>query len=187
MARFSKRSPDKRRIRETVTYSVAEIAQLLDKADSTILDWIATGLPTIDSLEPKLVYGWALKRWHEAWWGARKVACGAIGFYCSPCRSKQVPKRRSVQIKPTNSRGFRATAECGVCGATMFCGIKTENIAALVTANAMLDHEKGFIHSDSSSNNATNLQGAVDNQPSGTVSRLASRKSYDVLPPPNQA
>jgi integrase len=152
MARSSRRNPDKRRIRQSATYSIPDMAQLFDKAESTVIEWIAKGLPVIDNLEPKLVYGWVLKQWHQAWWEARKTNCGPTGFYCNPCKSKRTPKPASVQIKNTNAGGVRATAACGICGATMFRGVKVDNIAALISANTIQSQEEGFIHSDNSPN-----------------------------------
>ncbi len=154
MTRSSRRKPDKRRVADNITYSVPEIALLYDKAETTIGDWLTKGLPTIDNLEPTLVFGWQLKRWHQSWWASRKTNCGSTGFYCSPCRGLRSIKSGSLEIIPTNSRAFRVLAVCTDCNAKMFRMVKAENIAELYAQDRKPDEENGFINSGTQPNNA---------------------------------
>lgn len=182
MARSSRRSPDKRRIRDNVTYSISEVAQLLDKAESTVTEWLGKGLPTIDALEPTLVFGWQLKQWHQAWWASRKVPCGDTGFYCSPCRDRRIPKPGSIEVQPTNTRAFKALAVCPVCSAKMFRSVKAEKIAKLYAQEREVDYENGFSDSDISSTNGLLGQNTTD--PANCAETNSKKRIARCLNPP---
>lgn len=57
MAKKSSRRPDHRRVKLHRTYSVDEVARLLDMHPNTVRTWVREGLPLLDSKRPQLIHG----------------------------------------------------------------------------------------------------------------------------------
>tara|TARA_E500000318_G_scaffold112056_1_gene133737 strand:+ start:2617 stop:3039 length:423 start_codon:yes stop_codon:yes gene_type:complete len=81
-----KRKPDFRRIRPTHTYTVPELANVLEKNISTVRRWCREGLPVLDQRRPTLIDGAEAKTWLKERWGAKKTRCGSDEAHCLRCR-----------------------------------------------------------------------------------------------------
>jgi len=157
MSRSSKRRPDKRKVRVTKNYSVQEMAKLFDKSESTILDWIREGLPTIDDKKPVLVFGWQLKGWHEAKWAARKIKCEPLEFYCSRCRGPRRLAPGSLRFDEVPGGAPRANGRCIDCSKHLFKSV-TQKVAKVLESGELEDGTERFVDSSNTPTNRSERQ-----------------------------
>ncbi len=88
---MAKRSPNPNLVKIHRSYSVDEIARLLNVHKNTVRAWFKAGLKPIDGQRPTLVHGAELraflcKRRDEA-----KCKCPPGHFYCLRCRAPKAP------------------------------------------------------------------------------------------------
>jgi hypothetical protein len=114
------RTPDIRRVRVSRTYSVPEIADLLDVHQNTVRRWLAAGLKTLDAGTPVLVHGAELRRFLSSRKVRRKQTCGADEMICFRCRAPRKPLPGSVRIARQNEKTVALTGSCIVCGGAMW-------------------------------------------------------------------
>lgn len=110
------KSPDRRRIRTLRTYSVPEMAALLDVHDNTVRRWLKNGLETIDGRSPTLVHGAELRRYLDSRAKGRKQKCEPDQMYCLRCRAPCLPTPGSVHIADLNEKTVRLVGACWACG-----------------------------------------------------------------------
>tara|TARA_R110000751_G_scaffold137830_3_gene241309 strand:+ start:1899 stop:3542 length:1644 start_codon:yes stop_codon:yes gene_type:complete len=173
MARNSKRRSDKRKVRITKTYSIEEIAILFEKTEGTVLTWIADGLPTIDALEPPLVYGWELKQWHEEWWDRRRKKCAANEFYCCHCQDVRPAEPGTITFSVRVADGIRGVAVCSVCGTSV---VRNFSVEHALEAGSVLGEKQGRVSRFNDSDTAPSNPGI--HLPMGDFAETA-----DILPP----
>lgn len=77
-----KRTYNPNLIKETLSYSTQEIADLLNIHKRTVQEWHKEGLPRIDSRKPFLVLGSNLKEFIRSRQNKRKQKCRINEFYC---------------------------------------------------------------------------------------------------------
>ena len=82
-----------RRVKIHRSYSVAEVARLLDVSKLTVMRWIARGLPLIERKRPYLIHGSDLRAFLLANRPARQP-CGPGEMYCLRCRAPRRPAAR---------------------------------------------------------------------------------------------
>jgi hypothetical protein len=141
-AKRKKRKPDFRRIRPSKTYSVAQIANALDRNVATVNAWLRAGLPNLDGRRPVLVLGSALKAWLKFKWDGRKHTCEPDELFCFRCRRPQKPKVGSVQIMPRNMKTVSIIADCMTCGSRMSKAGSRARIAEIEDAFRTLSPQK---------------------------------------------
>jgi hypothetical protein len=112
-------TPDLRRIRPTMTYSVEEIAEVTGKCPATVLRWIAAGLPIMEDRRPYLVEGSVLIAWLAERRKSRRHKCGPNELFCFRCRAPRRPVQGSVTSAPRDSKTVTIRAKCNVCGLDM--------------------------------------------------------------------
>lgn len=110
------KNPDRRRIRIRRTYSVPEIADLLDVHINTVRRWLKSGLDEIDGESPALVHGKELRRYLDERAKARKQTCGSDEMYCLSCRAPRLPTLGSVYMVGLNEKTVRLVGTCCTCG-----------------------------------------------------------------------
>ena len=142
MPKTKKRKPDLRRIRTSKTYSLAEIAEALDRNIATVRRWHRDGLPALGDLRPPLVLGSELKMWLKAKWSARKQKCQLDELFCFKCRSPRQPEPGSVSIQPRNAKTLSIKAICSDCGTRMNQAGSWAKIAEIEEAFRTLTHQK---------------------------------------------
>lgn len=110
------KNPDRRRIRITRTYSVPEVAALLEVHVHTVRRWLKNGLASIDGQNPTLIHGAELRRYLEVRAKGRKQMCGPDEMYCLSCRAPRLPILGSVHIAELNEKTVRLVGVCCTCG-----------------------------------------------------------------------
>jgi hypothetical protein len=85
------------------SYSVTELADVLDVHKHTVRGWIRKGLPVIDGAKPILILGSEF----QIWWGKRRKAakrpCQPGQMYCLKCRVPKAPALGMVEYAATNA------------------------------------------------------------------------------------
>lgn len=114
------RSPDIRRVRVSTTYSVDEIARVLDVHPNTVRRWLAGGLAPMDRETPIIVHGSELRRFLADRRKARRQCCAPEEFHCLRCRAPRKPASGSVSVASRNLASLRLRGLCSTCGAKMF-------------------------------------------------------------------
>ena len=114
------RSPDIRRVRTSTTYSVLEIARLLDVHENTVRRWLRSGLNPMDASRPVLIHGAEMKRFLLERRISRKQKCAPDELYCLRCRAPRKPKAASVVVASHNQKTIRLRGQCGVCEASIW-------------------------------------------------------------------
>jgi hypothetical protein len=109
-------NPDRRRIRIRRTYSVPEVAALLEVHVHTVRRWLKNGLRSIDGQNPTLIHGAELRRYLDARTKSRKQKCGPDEMYCLSCRAPRLPILGSVHIADLNEKTVRLIGTCCSCG-----------------------------------------------------------------------
>lgn len=110
------KSPDRRRVRIRRTYSVPEVAALLEVHVHTVRRWLRIGLASIDCQKPTLIHGAELRRYLDACANGRKKKCGPDEMYCLSCRAPRLPILGSVHIAHHNEKTVRLVGVCCTCG-----------------------------------------------------------------------
>lgn len=110
------KNPDRRRIRITRTYSVPEVAALLEVHAHTVRRWLKDGLCSIDGQSPTLIHGAELRRHLDVRAKGRKHKCGPDEMYCLSCRAPRLPTLGSVHIADLNEKTVRLVGACCTCG-----------------------------------------------------------------------
>lgn len=121
-------------IKETLSYSIHEIAELFRIHRGTVRQWIKEGLPIIDNRKPYLVLGSDLKEFIKKRQGNRKTRCNANELYCCKCRKPQTSWNNLVDLKILNERRFLIM---GIC---IQCNTRTNKLSSL----KKLDDIKGI-------------------------------------------
>jgi excisionase family DNA binding protein len=135
------RRPDPRRVRKHRSYTIAELAVLLDVHRNTVRHWQKQGLPAMRTSAGILilaedVHAFLGKRRQDA-----KASCAPGTMYCLGCRAPRRPPPDLVEVLatargPANLRGI-----CPACGALMhrrlgFGGPVAAGFPALAQASA---------------------------------------------------
>jgi len=91
------KNPDRRRIRSKRTYSVPEVAALLEVHVHTVRRWLKNGLGSIDGQSPTLIHGAELRRYLDARVKSMKQKCGPDEMYCLLSTADQNPATGAEQ------------------------------------------------------------------------------------------
>jgi len=110
------KNPDRRRIRIRRTYSVPEVAALLEVHVHTVRRWLKKGLDTIDGQNPTLIHGAELRRYLDARAKSKRQKCDPDEMYCLTCRAPRLPVLGSVHIAGLNQKTVRLVGTCCTCG-----------------------------------------------------------------------
>ncbi len=102
-------------IKETLNYSIHDIAGLFRIHRATVRQWIKEGLPLIDNHKPFLVLGSALKEFLKKRQRNRKTKCNANEFFCCKCRKPRTSWNNLVDLKILNERKLLIMGICSQC------------------------------------------------------------------------
>ena len=114
-----RRKLDLRRIRVSQSYSIPEVAKLVDRTVPTVRAWIKQGLPVLPDTQPRLICGGELKDWLTKRAEDRKQPCGIAKLYCFKCRRPRRPKPDSVTTSPLSAKTVQVSGKCSACNTTM--------------------------------------------------------------------
>jgi len=104
------------RIKETLNYSINDIAQLFGLHKRTVQHWIKEGLEKIDNRKPFLVLGKDLKGFLKEKQGKRKKKCKENEIYCCKCREARRSWENLVDIRIINKKMLLIVGICDQCG-----------------------------------------------------------------------
>lgn len=92
-------------IRLRRTYTISELAELLDTHVRTAQSWCKKGLTPIDPDDrPRLYLGSEIKRFLSQWQKARKSPLKDGEFFCPRCRTARESYIRDVRLEDTGRR-----------------------------------------------------------------------------------
>lgn len=105
-----------KRIKQNLTYTIAEASEELDVSVATIRNWIKQGLPIEKGQRPFLVYGVDLREFIRSKSIARKykLADGELG--CFACKASRPPLEGVATHSPVTAKTGRLAGICSVCG-----------------------------------------------------------------------
>ena len=119
-----------RRAKQHRSYSVIELADVVDVHKHTVRGWIRKGLPVIDGAKPTLITGRDFQTWWSKQRKAAKRPCQPGQMYCFKCRKPKRPALGMVEYAATNAATGNLKAICETCETMMHQRAQLANIAA---------------------------------------------------------
>ncbi|KAF0112937.1 MAG: hypothetical protein FD163_639 [Hyphomonadaceae bacterium] len=119
MRKPKKRKINLARIRQTRTYTTAELSKLLDVHINTIRGYTKQGLKPIDATWPVLFHGSDVKEYLAKRQSKNKCVLEIDEFYCLKCRKPRKPLGRMVDVTFCNQKMANMSALCEVCETKM--------------------------------------------------------------------
>jgi helix-turn-helix protein len=110
-----KRHPNHRLVKIHRSYTVEEIAPLLDVHKNTVRQWIKSGLPTCDKRRPTLILGQDLIDFLRARRGKNKRSCLPGQIYCVRCRAPKSPAGNMADYQCVTEKIGNIKAICPDC------------------------------------------------------------------------
>lgn len=120
--------PNPRLVKIHRSYTVEEVADLLDVHRNTVRAWIKLGLPTIDRRRPALILGRQLVDFLRGRRAERKRPCEPHEIYCVRCREPRVPMDRAVRFQPLAPGLGNLVGICPTCHARMHRRVREANL-----------------------------------------------------------
>lgn len=114
------RRPDFRKVKTHRTYSLRELATLLDLHPHTLHAWRKGGLAPIDNQRPLLFHGGTVRAFLRQRRSDRKKSCGPGHIFCLPCREPKTPAGGMLDYQPDTPTCGRLIGLCPSCGRLMF-------------------------------------------------------------------
>lgn len=125
------RTYDTRRIKSNRSYTVSQLAELLDVSSRTVHDWTRQGLPVIDDHHRKMMHGPAIREWLNKRQAARRWPCGPGQLPCFGCKGPRGIKSGTFKVKSGNTLKIRIEGQCIECGRTIGRGDVKANLTSL--------------------------------------------------------
>jgi hypothetical protein len=144
-------------IRIHCSYSVEEVARLLNRHKSNVRTWIREGLSTIDGRRPTLIHGLDLKNFLRKRRQSTKQTCPPGHFFCVKCRAPRPPADGRAEYLPLTSASGMLRAICPDCGILMHRRACLSNLNSFSNlqieypqgGSRIIDCEPPFLSSDS--------------------------------------
>lgn len=121
-----------RLIRKRRTYTVKELAQLLQVHPRTIQRWHFDGLVAVERSHPLLFLGYDAKVFLKTILARRRQKLGPNQFFCMHCRQPRRSLPERIETRPTGKRIGNGCellllyGQCCVCGCKMVLFTKRE-------------------------------------------------------------
>ena len=112
---MGKRYPNPRLVKIHRSYTVEEIARLLDKHKNTVRNWVKDGLATIDDKRPMLILGPDLVEFIKKRRAKNRQSCKPGQLYCVRCRAPKFPWGDMADYEPVTEKFGNLTAICPDC------------------------------------------------------------------------
>ena len=126
------RHPNPRRVKIHRSYTVEEIALLLEVHKNTVRAWLKLGLSVCDNKRPSLILGRDLANFLQAKRSKNKQHCQADEMYCLRCRVPRKPAGNMVECEPKTEKIGNLIAICPTCEAMMNRRVSLAKIAQFV-------------------------------------------------------
>jgi predicted PhzF superfamily epimerase YddE/YHI9 len=142
------------------SYSVVELATLLNVHRHTVRNWIKAGLPVVDHARPVLILGSDFQDWWRKRRRATKRPLRPGQLYCFKCRQPSAPALGMVEYAATNAATGNLKAMCEACGTMMHRRARLASITALMPGVDVQRREappsiSGWLHPSSNYDKAT--------------------------------
>jgi hypothetical protein len=109
------RHPNYRLVKIHRSYTIEEIAGLLNIHKNTVRGWVKQGLPTVDRQRPTLILGRILSRYLQDRRQRGKKRCAPGEIYCVKCRAPVRPAGGMADFIPATLTSGTLTGICPVC------------------------------------------------------------------------
>jgi hypothetical protein len=133
---MGKRHPNPRLVKIHRSYTVDEIASLLKAHKNTVRNWLKSGLPTIDSRRPALIYGPELVKFLQGRRARSKHTCQPGQIFCVRCRVPRTPAANMADYQPVTATTGNLVGICSTCESMMY---RRVNFAKLGLVSGDLD------------------------------------------------
>lgn len=108
-----------RRIKRELSYSVAELVELLAVHPNTVRRWFRLGLKTIDGGRPAFVHGSDLIEYLDSQRAGRRRPCAADEFFCFRCQAPRKAWEGLVELSARTPSIISLSGLCAVCNTRM--------------------------------------------------------------------
>jgi len=123
-----------RRVKIHRSYTVGEVARMLQAHKNTVRAWLRDGLKPIDQRRPVLIQGGQLASYVDARRKRRRQPCRPGEFYCFRCRMPKAPAAGLADYLPVTPSSGNLTARCSDCGTRMYRRVALRKLGAVAGA-----------------------------------------------------
>lgn len=114
------RRANPRRVKIHRSYSVEEVALLLEVHKNTVREWLRRGLPALNERRPLLILGRDLTAFLAQRRQANKRPCQPGEIYCVRCRQPQPPAGAMADYLPLTATSGNLVGICPVCDSMIY-------------------------------------------------------------------
>ena len=150
-----KRKHNPNRIKENHSYSIKEVAKLLNIHIRTVQSWRKQGLQVIDTdIKPYLIYGKELKRFVKDKTAKNTFKLKSGEFFCPKCRCPRLSIKEAIRILLTNKRlgliSIQALIKgrCEVCNTTLTLFSSNKKLQEMKGKGMLLPELEALLSSD---------------------------------------
>jgi hypothetical protein len=104
-----------RRVKIHRSYTVEEIARLMNVHKNTVRNWVKQGLQTIDRQKPILILGSTLSCFLQDRRQRGRKRCAPGEIYCVKCRAPVQPAGDMADYRPINATSGTLMGICPMC------------------------------------------------------------------------
>jgi len=104
------------RIKQNLTYTIAEAAEVLGVSIAAIRNWVKQGLPIETGQRPFLIYGVDLREFIRSQKQARRYTLRDGELGCFSCDASRPPLNGLVVYAVQTTKTGRLSGVCSVCG-----------------------------------------------------------------------
>lgn len=104
-----------RRVKIHRSYTVQQLADLLEVTVGTIRRWCKLGLPCLTDARPFLILGRDFVEFHAERLARKKTQLKQFEVYCLTCKAARSPQSGLVDSEPMDTTRDRIMAICPVC------------------------------------------------------------------------
>jgi hypothetical protein len=123
--------PNYRRVKIHRSYTVEEVARLLEVHKNTVRAWLRSGLPKIDHRHPTVILGTALFDFLHARRKSKKRPCQPGEIYCVRCHAPEQPAGEMAEYEPVTEKFGNLMGICPNCGGLIYRRASFERLALI--------------------------------------------------------
>lgn len=140
-----RRAPNPRLVKINLSYTVEEVASLLQSHRNTVRNWIKNGLRTCDDRRPTLILGRHLAEYLTAHRARNKRACKPGEIYCLRCRAPRTPAGGMADFQTITVMVGNLIGICPECSLMMNRRVSVSKLEA-VRGHLDIKFPLGFRH-----------------------------------------
>jgi hypothetical protein len=115
-----RRFANPRLVKRDFSYSMDEVASLLEVHENTVRNWMSAGLRGIDDKRPTLIHGTDLIAFIKHKSAKRRRKCAPDECFCFKCREPRKAANGHAVLEEQAPSVYRLACSCEVCGTRMF-------------------------------------------------------------------